>query len=186
MPVQRQFTVASSGDQPFNTGQCFLLAEVCPQSTSWHRSNTSTMLWTIAGLMLARRLWRWPTFSVVPNMTRLPNTGLMLDQRRRQWANISLTLGQRLVFDRMQDRKHWSEMNWRQTQTETDWAGRGKAICPHLCLQRGDIITHLVSRSQLVYLWEYYKGNFVHLLWQLSCYGYVRNNCIGGLHLPST
>ena len=32
-----------------------------------------------AGLMLARRLWRWPTFSVASNTTRRPNTGLMLD-----------------------------------------------------------------------------------------------------------
>ena len=50
---------------------------------SWHRPNVcqmlgqrhrcwpvSTMLWTKAGLMLARRLWRWPTFSVAPNITR--------------------------------------------------------------------------------------------------------------------
>ena len=26
--------------------------------------------WTKAGLMLARRLWRWPTFSVAPNTTQ--------------------------------------------------------------------------------------------------------------------
>ena len=32
------------------------------------------------------------------NTRRWPNDGLMLDQRRRRWANIHPTLGQRLVF----------------------------------------------------------------------------------------
>ena len=32
------------------------------------------------------------------NTRRWPNAGLMLAQRRRRWANISPTLGQRLVF----------------------------------------------------------------------------------------
>ena len=51
----------------------------------------------------------------------VPNTGLMLGQRRRRWANISPALGQRLVFDRLQDRNRWREMNGRLTvQTETD------------------------------------------------------------------
>ena len=27
-----------------------------------------------------------------------PNAGVMLDQRRRRWANINPTLGQRLLF----------------------------------------------------------------------------------------
>ena len=44
MPVQRWTTVASSGHQPFNTGQCFMLAVVCSQSTSCHRSNVWQML----------------------------------------------------------------------------------------------------------------------------------------------
>ena len=73
-----------------------------------HAGGTSTMLWTKAGLMLARCLWRWPTFSVAPNTTRWPNTGLLLAQCRRQWTNISPALGQRLVFDRLQDRKRWT------------------------------------------------------------------------------
>ena len=44
----------------------------------------------------------------------------MLGQRRRRWANISSTLGQRIVFDRLHDnvRKRWREMNGRQIQTE--------------------------------------------------------------------
>ena len=29
----------------------------------------------------------------------------MLAERRRRWANNSLTLGQRLLFDRLQDRR---------------------------------------------------------------------------------
>ena len=53
---------------------------------------------TKAESMLARRLWRWHTFSVAPNMTRQPNTGLMLAQRPRRWANISPALGQCLMF----------------------------------------------------------------------------------------
>ena len=39
--------------------------------------------------MLCRRLWRWPTFRVAPNTTRWPNTGLMLAQHHRRWANIN-------------------------------------------------------------------------------------------------
>ena len=35
-----------------------------------------------------------------------PNTGLKLAQRRKRWANIIPALGQRLVFDRLQNRKH--------------------------------------------------------------------------------
>ena len=35
----------------------------------------------------------------------------MLAQRRRRLANISPALGQRLVFDRLYDRKRWREMN---------------------------------------------------------------------------
>ena len=35
-----------------------------------HTGGTGTMLWTKAGLMLARHLWRWPTFSVAPSKTR--------------------------------------------------------------------------------------------------------------------
>ena len=33
------------------------------------------------------------------------DTGLMLAQRRRRWANNSPALGQRLVFDRLHDRR---------------------------------------------------------------------------------
>ena len=35
-----------------------------------HAGSTGKILWTKAGLMLAHRLWRWPTFSVAPNTTR--------------------------------------------------------------------------------------------------------------------
>ena len=37
----------------------------------------------------------------------------MLAQRRRRWANITLTLGQRLVFERLLDR-------WREHTETTD------------------------------------------------------------------
>ena len=140
MPVQCWSTVTSCSQQPFNTEQCFLLAVVCPLSTSWHEpmsinigpaspvlasiqsalvstscwqkcvhivytapmpfkcrpasytmarhgtnvgytntlpvvglcsiDSTSRMLWIKAGLMLARCLWRWPTFSKAPNTKR--------------------------------------------------------------------------------------------------------------------
>ena len=32
------------------------------------------------------------------NTRRLPNVGTMLDQRRRRWANVVLTLGECFVF----------------------------------------------------------------------------------------
>ena len=38
-------------------------------------------------------------------------------------------------------------MNGRQTQTETNRADRGKAICPHLGVQRGNIIRDQVSKK---------------------------------------
>ena len=90
---------------------------------------TGTMLCTKAGLMLARRLCRWPTFSVASNMTRCPNIGLMLTKRRRQWANNSPALGQRLLFDLLHDIQ--------RERTDTKLIGRTirvrcKAICPHL------------------------------------------------------
>ena len=75
--------------------------------------------------MLARRLWRWPTFSLASNTTRQPNIGLMLAQRRRRWANNSLALGQRLVFDRLLDTRRertdtklirWTTERWEVKQ----------------------------------------------------------------------
>ena len=48
-----------------------------------------------------------------------PNTGLMLVERRGQWANIGPALGQRIVFDRLHDRKLWlTEMNGTDRRTE--------------------------------------------------------------------
>ena len=44
----------------------------------------------------------------------------MLAQRRRRWANISPALGQCLVFDRLHDRKRWTEMNGTLRLTERD------------------------------------------------------------------
>ena len=41
-----------------------------PSWRYWYAGGTGTILCTKAGLMLARRLWRWPTFSVTPNMIR--------------------------------------------------------------------------------------------------------------------
>ena len=46
----------------------------------------------------------------------------MLAQRPRRWAYISPALGQHLMFDRLHDRKHWTEMNG--TLTDTDSTGR--------------------------------------------------------------
>ena len=40
--------------------------------------------------------------AVIPSQTK---ARLMLAQRRRRWANNSPTLGQRLVFDRLHDRR---------------------------------------------------------------------------------
>ena len=48
-PVQCWSTVASSSRQSFNTEQCFLLAVVCPQSTSGHRCNVCKCWASIAG-----------------------------------------------------------------------------------------------------------------------------------------
>ena len=72
----------------------------------------------------------------------------MLAQRRRRWANISPALGQRLVFDRLHNRKHLTEMNGTPTDTDSQTAlrGRGKPTCPHLCVQKGDIITAFLMR----------------------------------------
>ena len=39
----------------------------------------------------------------------LTNTGLLLAQRRGQWAIISPALGQRLMFDCLPDRKRWTD-----------------------------------------------------------------------------
>ena len=66
----------------------------------------------------------------------------MLGQRRTQWTNISPALGQRHVFDHLHDRKRWREMNGRRRLRQTERTG--KAICPHLCVQRGDIIISLL------------------------------------------
>ena len=44
----------------------------------------------------------------------------MLVRRRRQWASISLVLGQRLVFDGLHDKKRWTEMIGTHRLTERD------------------------------------------------------------------
>ena len=80
------------------------------------------------GLMLARRLWRWPTFSMASNTTQWPNTGLILAQRRGRWANKSSTLGQRLVFERLQDR-------WTHGHRTEKWAVKSKATCLSLSVE---------------------------------------------------
>ena len=49
----------------------------------------------------------------------------MLGQRRRRWANISPALGQRLVFDRLHDRKRWTEMNGTLTDRDSQTALSG-------------------------------------------------------------
>ena len=38
------------------------------------------------------------TYRIPANTRRWPKMGLMLGQRRRRWANVSATLGQRIVF----------------------------------------------------------------------------------------
>ena len=73
------------------------------------------------------------------NPKHLYNIHTMLVQRRRLWAgvvqmlyNFGPPLGQLLVFVRLYDRKRWREMN--------PYTDKGETICPHLCVQEGDII----------------------------------------------
>ena len=56
-------------------------------------------------------------------------SGLILAQRRRQWANISPALGQCLVFDRLHNRKRWTEMNG----TLTDSNERTQVVVVNHC-----------------------------------------------------
>ena len=63
MSVKCWASVAGAGQYPFSPSQYFML----PVPACWRYGH---MLLTKAGLMLARRLWRWPTFSVAPNTTR--------------------------------------------------------------------------------------------------------------------
>ena len=111
IPVQCWSTVAGSGHQPFWTVlfvgggvsteykltpiQCML--NVGPASQvlgSIHSAlvSTSLMLWTKAGLMLARRLWRWPTFSAKHDTVARyrANVGSALYPTLAQhWINVS-------------------------------------------------------------------------------------------------
>ena len=89
MSVKCWASVAGAGQYPFCPSQYFIL-----HVPACCRYSTSRMLWTKAELMLAHRLWRWPTFSVAINTTLYPNTGLMLDQRHgpkfiQHWVNVS-------------------------------------------------------------------------------------------------
>ena len=101
--------------------------------------------------MLSLRLWQWPIFSVALNTTRQPNTGLMLIQRCRWLANINPTLVQRLVLDSLHDRKRWTEINGTQIHRQ-HWKDRCKPTCPHLCVQRGDIIKKVLQHCNIVSL----------------------------------
>ena len=72
----------------------------------------------------------------------------------RQWLNISPTLGERLVFDAFTIESA-EEKLMGDSQTETDRADRGTAICPHLWVHRGDIINKLYyfSRNHDFKIW---------------------------------
>ena len=60
----------------------------------------------------------------------------MLAQRHR-WANISQALGQRLVFDRLNDRKRWTEMNG-------TYRGRERIDCD----ERTKVNQHVTTSSE--------------------------------------
>ena len=70
MSVKCWASVAGAGQYPFSPSQYFML----PVPACWRYGH---MLWTKAGSMLARGLWRWPTFSVAPNTVT------------QYWANVS-------------------------------------------------------------------------------------------------
>ena len=88
-------SVAGAGQYPFS-----LVSTSC----WWYQHDALNQSWVNVG----------------PPSVTLANTGLMLGHRCRRCANISPTLGQCHVFDRLQNRKPWREMNGRQTETETD------------------------------------------------------------------
>ena len=75
-----------------------------------------------------------------------------------QCFNISPTLGQRLVLDAFTI-ESTGEKLMGDSQTETDRADRGKAVCPHLWVHRGDIINKLCyfSRNHDFKIWLF-KG----------------------------
>ena len=55
------------------------------------------------------RHWAWvnvgpPSVTLAHIQRGVKHDRVMLAQRRRRWANKSPTLGQRLVFERLQDR----------------------------------------------------------------------------------
>ena len=83
------FSLANAGRYSFSPSHYSMLpVPACWRYGHLHAGGTGTMLWTKAEFMLARHLWRWPTFSVAPKTIPWPNTGLMVGQRRRRWANF--------------------------------------------------------------------------------------------------
>ena len=84
----------------------------------------------------------------------------MLAKRRKRLANISPGFGQRLVFDRLYDKKRWREINWRQTKQTLGvepvlfccWASVA-SIVGVLCLLRTDEWTR-VNQHVPTSLWE--------------------------------
>ena len=126
MPIQCRSSAYDAGPAP----KQHLANASCLLSNSPHRHHNKTKFTStqrrpslyqhlanascLPGLSLALRLWRWPTFSVASNTTRLPNTGLMLGKRRTRWANISPALGERIVFDRLHihTQRHRQHERW--------------------------------------------------------------------------
>ena len=86
---------------------------------------TSTMLWTKSGLMLAHRLWRWPTFSVKDGGTTLT----------QHWVNVACLTTFLIESAGQTDRNEWHTQTERTRQTDS--VDRGKPTCPHLC-ERGE------------------------------------------------
>ena len=95
MPTPNQ-CLLNVGQYPFSPSQYFML----PVPACWQYM----MLWTTADA----------DQTLASTVTQY---WLMFGQRRRRWANISLALDQHLVFDHLQDRERWREMNGRQTHS---------------------------------------------------------------------
>ena len=88
MPAQRWTIVGGSGKHSFNTGQCFLLAAVCPQykMTQLKVGPALQVLVSIYSTLGSALGWR-QSVHIVYTLT-LPKCRLNVGHRRRQWPDI--------------------------------------------------------------------------------------------------
>ena len=79
-------------------GQCFVFSHVSRKLVG---AKTLYLIMTLAWVALLSHASRDRDSALYSqaNTTRWPNVGLMLGQRRRRWANISPTVGQRVCWD---------------------------------------------------------------------------------------